>query len=247
MWQQKWVMGNWKMNGRMAQNNTLLASLQTLDVAGVTVGIAVPAFYLHTASQSLASSAWLVGGQDVSQFGTDGAYTGECSAAMLADVGADFVLLGHSERRQYFAEDALMLQAKIAHALAAGITPILCVGETLAQRQKEEAQMVVAKQLAVLAGMRLSTVAVAYEPVWAIGTGQVATVAQIAHMHEFIYQQILFLCTKDVKIRVLYGGSVNAENAADILAVPKVDGALVGGASLKADAFAAIIHAAQQA
>ena len=156
-------------------------------------------------------------------------------------------MLGHSERRQYFGEDNVLLQTKWQHAVAAGLVPILCVGETLMQREAGEAEAVVAEQLSLLAALKADTVAVAYEPVWAIGTGQVATVAQIGDMHGFIYRQILSLCGEGAKIRVLYGGSVNAENAAAILAVPGVDGALVGGASLQAAAFATIIDAAQPA
>ena len=247
MWQQKWVMGNWKMNGRQAANAALLSALRALPASDALVGVAVPAVYITQAATALADSAVWVGAQDVSGFGDNGAYTGEISAAMLADAGAQFVLLGHSERRQYFGEDNVLLQTKWQHAVAAGLVPILCVGETLMQREAGEAEAVVAEQLSLLAALKADTVAVAYEPVWAIGTGQVATVAQIGDMHGFIYRQILSLCGEGAKIRVLYGGSVNAENAAAILAVPGVDGALVGGASLQAAAFATIIDAAQPA
>ena len=247
MWQQKWVMGNWKMNGRQAHNLSLLSSLRTLKTSGVLVGVAVPNVYLTQTAQLLADSNLLAGAQDVSRFGDDGAYTGEVCAAMLADAGARFVLVGHSERRQYFGEDHAALRSKLQHTLEAGLLPLLCVGETLAQREAGQAQAVVAEQLAVLAGLDMAAVAVAYEPVWAIGTGQVATVAQIGDMHSFIYRQILSLCGEGAKIRVLYGGSVNTQNAAEILAVPNVDGALVGGASLQAASFATIIDAAQQA
>ena len=191
-------------------------------------------------------------GRGLSDWATPESYHTQSYVEDLEDLVAHlqlgrFVLLGHSERRQYFGEDNVLLQTKWQHAVAAGLVPILCVGETLMQREAGEAEAVVAEQLSLLAALKADTVAVAYEPVWAIGTGQVATVAQIGDMHGFIYRQILSLCGEGAKIRVLYGGSVNAENAAAILAVPGVDGALVGGASLQAAAFATIIDAAQQA
>ena len=245
MWQQKWVMGNWKMNGRQAANAALLSALRALPASDALVGVAVPAVYMAQAAAALADSAVWVGAQDVSGFGDNGAYTGEISAAMLADAGAQFVLLGHSERRQYFGEDNALLQTKWQHAIAAGLVPILCVGETLAQREAGAAETVVAEQLSLLAALGANTVAVAYEPVWAIGTGQVADAEQIAGMHAFIYRQLLSLSPSGANIRALYGGSVNPQNARSILALPHVDGALVGGASLKADSFAAIIRATE--
>ncbi|PIT54008.1 triose-phosphate isomerase [Snodgrassella alvi] len=247
MWQHKWVIGNWKMNGSNATNQELLqALLKPMDaaVAHVYCGVAVPNVYLAAASAFAADTALAVGAEDVSRFAANGAFTGEVNARMLADVGAQFVLIGHSERRQYFQEDNEELLAKVQNSVAAGVLPILCVGETLAEREAGQEQQVVSAQLALLAQLGLKEVVVAYEPVWAIGTGKVPDVAQIADMHELIYQQILSLCGEDVKIRVLYGGSVNASNAAEILAVSHVDGALVGGASLQADSFTAIIQAA---
>lgn len=245
MWSQKWVLGNWKMNGRHARNQALLAEwLPQADAEGVRVGVAVPGVYLAATAAAVGPAVW-AGAQDVSRFDADGAFTGETSAAMLADVGARFVLVGHSERRQYFGESNAVLADKLRHSLAAGLVPVLCVGETLAERDAGEAEAVVARQLAVLQDWTGAGVAVAYEPVWAIGTGRVADGAQIAAMHAFIYEQILSLCGGGARIRVLYGGSVNAANAADILAIPKVDGALVGGASLQAGPFTAIIQAAR--
>ena len=247
MWQQKWVIGNWKMNGSNAANRTLLQELlQPVNAAAAQVycGIAAPNVYLAGMKESAANTALAVGAEDVSRFAVNGAFTGEVSAQMLADVGAQFVLVGHSERRQYFQEDNTILLEKMQNSIAAGLLPILCVGETLAERDAGQKEQVVAAQLSLLAEADLSEVAVAYEPVWAIGTGKVPVTEQIAAMHELIYRQILSLCGKDVKIRVLYGGSVNAGNAAEILAVSHVDGALVGGASLQADSFAAIIQAA---
>ncbi|MDF7675536.1 triose-phosphate isomerase [Neisseriaceae bacterium ESL0693] len=246
MWQQKWVLGNWKMNGRQYANQALLTELSQSanENPHVYSGIAVPAVYTAQALACAAGSALAIGVQDVSRFADDGAFTGEISAAMFADIGVAFALIGHSERRQYFQEDNAVLVQKLRHCQAAQLLPVLCVGETLDQREAGQAEAVVAAQLALLADLSWQHVAIAYEPVWAIGTGKIPTTAQIAQMHGFIYRQILSLCGEDVKIRVLYGGSVNATNAAEILAVDHVDGALVGGASLHADSFAAIIQAA---
>lgn len=250
MWQRKWVVGNWKMNGRRALAHDLLTDLLphvTAASDAVHIGVAVPNVYLPLAQQLISGNPLWLGAQDVSRFADDGAFTGETSAAMLADVGAQFALIGHSERRQYFGEDNAVLRAKLRNAIAAELVPILCVGETLAEREAHQAQAVVGAQLAVLADLPHTHIAVAYEPVWAIGTGKVADSTQIAAMHAFIYKEILSLCGENVKIRALYGGSVNAQNAAEILAIPYVDGALVGGASLQAAGFAAIIDAAQHA
>lgn len=246
MWQRKWILGNWKMNGRLYVNQPLLTELSNAANQNPQVycGVAVPAVYLPTALATVTGSALAIGAQDVSRFADDGAFTGEISAAMLADVGAAFALIGHSERRQYFQEDNAVLLQKLRNCQAAQIVPVLCVGETLSQREAGTAEEVVAAQLAVLADLSWQQVAVAYEPVWAIGTGKIPTTTQIAQMHAFMYERILSLCGEDVKIRILYGGSVNAGNAAEILAVNHVDGALVGGASLQTDSFTTIIQAA---
>ena len=242
-WQQPWIIGNWKMNGRRSSTAAFAQAWTTQRLPeNVCTGIAAPLPYLLDLKQ--AAPALPVGAQDVSRFDKDGAFTGETSAAMLADLGAQFVLLGHSERRQYFGENNETLSAKLDNALAAGLTPILCVGETLAQRQAAQEQAVVAEQLSVLRGKAMPHIAVAYEPVWAIGTGQVASPEQIADMHAFIYAELLSFSNKSANIRALYGGSVNAQNAQTILTLPNVDGALVGGASLQADSFAAIVQAA---
>ena len=242
---EKWVLGNWKMNGRLNANQTLLSQLsQCQQNDKVAVGVAVPSVYLFSSLQD--ASDIQIGAQDVSHFVTDGAYTGEVSAPMLNDLGVQFVLIGHSERRQYFGESESVLAQKYAHAVAHGILPVLCVGETLEQRNQGQAEQVVASQLAWLkdADLLNQTVLIAYEPVWAIGTGVVASIEQIAQMHAFIQQHVLSLVGNAANIRLLYGGSVNAENCAAIFAVAHVDGALVGGASLKADSFANIITAA---
>ena len=242
-WQQPWIIGNWKMNGRRSSTAAFAQAWAAQRLPeNVSTGIAAPLPYLLDLKK--AAPALPVGAQDVSHFDKDGAFTGETSAAMLADLGAQFVLLGHSERRQYFGENNETLSAKLNNALAAGLIPILCVGETLAQRQAAQEQAVVADQLSVLRGKAMPHIAVAYEPVWAIGTGQVASAEQIADMHAFIYAELLSFTNKSANIRALYGGSVNAQNAQTILNLPNVDGALVGGASLQTDSFAAIVQAA---
>ena len=166
---------------------------------------------------------------------------------MLKDVGVDIVLIGHSERSLYFNEKNDVQRQKIENVLRVGLIPLLCVGESLKEREDGREKEAVAYQLSVFKGLKTQNFAVAYEPVWAIGTGKVATKEQIADMHQFIYNEILSLCGNDANIRILYGGSVNDKNAADIFSVPHVDGALVGGASLKYESFTAIIHAAQEA
>ena len=251
MWEQKWVIGNWKMNGRLQNNNSLMHSFRQLPaVDKVTIGLAAPTVYLlqlHNAMQIVLNNRILTCAQDVSKFPGNGAFTGEVSAEMMADIGVDIVLIGHSERSLYFGEKNEIQRRKMENVLNVGLTPLLCVGESLEEREAGKAKEIIADQLSILAGLDTHHIAVAYEPVWAIGTGKVATTDQIGEMHAFIYQQILSLCGSDVKIRALYGGSVNAKNAADIFAVPCVDGALVGGASLVYESFTAIINAAQQA
>ena len=242
-WQQPWIIGNWKMNSRRSSTAAFAQAWAAQRLPeNVSTGIAVPLPYLLDLKQ--AAPALPVGAPDVSRFDKDGAFTGETSAAMLADLGAQFVLLGHSERRQYFGENNETLSTKLDNSLAAGLIPILCVGETLTQRQAAQEQAVVAEQLSVLRGKAMPHIAVAYEPVWAIGTGQVASAEQIADMHAFIYAELLSFTNKSANIRALYGGSVNAQNAQTILTLPNVDGALVGGASLQTDSFAAIVQAA---
>ena len=236
VWQQKWVIGNWKMNGRLQDNNALVHNLRTLpEMPRVCIGIAPPTVYLLQAFNAV-------------QIVLDNPIrTCEVSAEMLADVGVDIVLIGHSERSLYFNEKNDTQRHKIENVLKAGITPLLCVGESLEEREDGREKEAVAYQLSVLKGLPTKNFAVAYEPVWAIGTGKVATKEQIADMHEFIYREVLLLCGEGVNIRVLYGGSVNEKNAAEIFSVPHVDGALVGGASLKYESFSAIIRAAQEA
>lgn len=251
MWDKKWVIGNWKMNGRLQNNNALVHKLRSMPVQQkVCIGIAPPTVYLsqvHNAVQIVLNNTIHTCAQDVSRFAGNGAYTGEVSAEMLKDVGVDVVLIGHSERSLYFNEKNDIQRHKIENVLAVGLTPLLCVGESLKEREDGREKEAVAYQLSVLKGLKTDCFAVAYEPVWAIGTGKVANKEQIADMHAFIYSEILSLCGNDARIRILYGGSVNAINAADIFTVPHVDGALVGGASLTYEAFSDIIRAAEQA
>ena len=247
MWQRKWIIGNWKMHGSRSFNQALLDSLLALpDSDRVRVGVTVPQVYLPQAQAQLADSSLLLGAQDVSRFEADGAYTGEVSARMLADVGAGCVLIGHSERRQYFGEDEAVLAAKLQHSVRAGLIPILCVGEHLAEREAQQHETRVAQQLAILTQTEgLQQLVVAYEPVWAIGTGKTASPEQAQQVHAVLRAQLAAASDKAQHIRLLYGGSMNAANAAQLLAQPDIDGGLVGGASLKAADFQAILAAAQ--
>ncbi|PRP71836.1 triose-phosphate isomerase [Chromobacterium amazonense] len=241
----KLVIGNWKMNTRADSAQALASAL--LDHAATNregVGIAAPAVYLAALAQTLKGSRLALSAQDVSRFAADGAYTGETSAAMLADIGCRYALVGHSERRQYFGEDNAALLQKMRNAIAAGVTPVLCVGETLEQREAGQYLQIIAAQLAILPELTDGDYVIAYEPVWAIGTGKVATLEQIAEIHAFIKNWCLQNIGSSDKIRVLYGGSVKAENAEAILATENVDGALVGGASLDADSFRVVCQAA---
>ena len=251
MWDSKWVIGNWKMNGQLHNNNALVHKLRTLSAMDkVCIGISPPTVYLlqvHNAVQIVLANTIHTCAQDVSRFAGNGAYTGEVSAEMLKDVGVNIVLIGHSERSLYFNEKNDVQRHKIENVLNCGLIPLLCVGESSKEREDGREKEAVAYQLSVFKGLKTKNFAVAYEPVWAIGTGKVATNEQIADMHAFIYNEILSLCGDDAKIRVLYGGSVNAKNAADIFSVPHVDGALVGGASLTYESFTEIIKAAQNA
>ncbi|KAF0812593.1 Triosephosphate isomerase [Andreprevotia sp. IGB-42] len=223
------VIGNWKMHGSVGQIRTVLPELVRAGL-GANVAICVAYPYLALAKTLLAESDIQLGAQDVCEFHI-GAYTGEVSPAMLADVGCEMVIIGHSERRRYFNETSEMAARKVKAALDGGLLPVYCVGETLAQRDAGVARDVIAEELQVLAGVPTSLYAVAYEPSWAVGTGVIATPEQIAEMHAFIKQ------TLDVRTRVLYGGSVKADNAAQVLATEGVDGVLVGGAALSATEF----------
>lgn len=238
----KLIAGNWKMNGSLAANEALVkAMLSGLNGAAPAADMALcaPAPYLAQMQTLLQGSPIVWGAQDVSAH-EQGAFTGEVGAAMLRDFGCRYAIVGHSERRQYHGETDAQVAAKAQRALALGITPIVCVGETLAEREAEQTEAVVKRQLAAVihaVAHCTSEIVVAYEPVWAIGTGRTPTSDQIAEVHAALRAQA------PAGVRLLYGGSVNPANAASIFALANVDGALVGGASLKAEDFGAIIRA----
>ena len=239
----KRIFGNWKMNGSLAANAALLDLLtQGLGHAECEIAVCAPAPYLAQLQSLLSGSAVAVGAQDLSVHAS-GAFTGEVSGAMLREFGVRYVLVGHSERRQYHAESDDMVARKAQAALVSGITPVVCVGETLAQREAGETEAVVRRQLAAVVqrnGHCLSEIVLAYEPVWAIGTGLTATPAQAQAVHAVLRAQLLAATTAAARVPILYGGSMNASNAAELLAQADIDGGLVGGASLKAADFLAI-------
>lgn len=243
----KLIAGNWKMNGSLAANEALLKALIAEAAnAACDVAVAVPAPYLAQVQTLTMGSGIALAAQDVSPHEA-GAYTGEISAAMLKDFGVRYALVGHSERRQYHGEADAAVAEKTQRALAAGITPIVCVGETLQEREAGQTEAVVKRQLAAvihLNGHCISEVVVAYEPVWAIGTGRTASPEQAQAVHAVLRAQLSAASEHADRIRLLYGGSMNAGNAAQLLAQPDIDGGLVGGASLKAPDFLQIIAAA---
>jgi len=251
MRRKKLVAGNWKMHGSLAQNAVLLDAVRSgmNQIPHVDCVVCVPFPYLHQAQQKLSGSAVKWGAQDVHQ-SDEGAYTGEVSAAMLHDFGCGYVIVGHSERRAYYGESSHLVAEKFLAAQHAGITPILCVGESLEQRENGTTEAVVAEQLDALTRLggvgALRNAVVAYEPVWAIGTGKTASSAQAQAVHAFIRQRV---ASHDSQIAsglcILYGGSVKASNAAELFAMPDIDGGLIGGASLVADEFLAICRAGQ--
>ncbi|MEM8661054.1 MAG: triose-phosphate isomerase [Pseudomonadota bacterium] len=240
------VVGNWKMHGtRDSVSSLLQAVLAELPANGVEAAVCPSYVHIEQAATLCAGSQLAVGAQDCSHM-THGAYTGEVSAEMLSDIGCQWVILGHSERRQYHSESDNLVAAKLAAAIAAGLKPIVCVGETREQREEGEAESLVASQLsgALAEQGNLSGLVVAYEPVWAIGTGLTATPEQAQEMHAFIRGKLEDLDAIDAEAtRVLYGGSVKPDNASALFAQKDIDGALVGGASLKADDFLTIVRA----
>ena len=248
MSKRKLIAGNWKMNGSLAANEALLKALiaGTAEV-GCDVAVAVPSPYLAQVQALTAGTAVAAAAQDVSRY-ESGAYTGEVSVAMLKDFGVRYALVGHSERRQYHGETDVAVAEKAQRALAAGVTPIVCVGETLEEREAGQTEAVVKRQLAAvihLNGHCISEIVVAYEPVWAIGTGRTASPEQAQAVHAVLRAQLAAASEHADRIRLLYGGSMNAGNAAQLLAQPDIDGGLVGGASLKAADFLQIIAAAR--
>ncbi len=242
------IAGNWKMNGSLAANQALLAALTSgVGAASCQVSVCVPAPYLAQVQGQLAGSSVALGAQDVSQHEA-GAFTGEVSAGMLREFAVRYCLVGHSERRQYHGETDAVVAAKAQRALAAGITPIVCVGETLAEREAGRTEEVVKRQLAAVIhanGHCISEIVVAYEPVWAIGTGKTASPEQAQQVHAVLRSQLQAASTHADRVLILYGGSMNAANAAQLLSQPDIDGGLVGGASLKAPDFLSIVAAAR--
>ena len=245
----KLVAGNWKMHGSRSMATGLVDDMVASLPSDIDVAVFPPLPYLSALIQQHGSSGLGFGGQDVSEHEGQGAYTGEVSAAMLADIGATWVIVGHSERRQYHGESDALVARKFAAARAGGLTPILCVGETLAEREAGQTQEVIGRQLGAAIELNgiasFDTAVIAYEPIWAIGTGRTASPEQAQEVHAFIRSQ---LTKEDVMIarltRLLYGGSVKAANAAALFAQSDVDGGLVGGASLVASDFLGICAAA---
>lgn len=248
MGRKKLIAGNWKMNGSLAPNAALMGELLAgIGQPACDVAVCVPAVYLAQVQLLLAGQGGIaLGAQDVSQH-ESGAYTGDVSAAMLKELGARYVIVGHSERRQYQGETNAQVAVKAQRALAAGLTPIVCVGETLREREQGETESVVSRQLSAviqLNGERLADLVVAYEPVWAIGTGRTATPEQAQAVHAALRALLAAADLQAAGVRILYGGSMNAGNAAELLAQPDIDGGLIGGASLKARDFLKIIETA---
>lgn len=247
------VAGNWKMNTDARSGVDLAERLASgsMEIAGqsATVAVCPPFVYLQSVTKALGPSSIAVGSQDI-YFEANGAFTGEISASMLKDVGCIYCLCGHSERRHVIGEKDELINKKVAAAIAGGLLPILCVGELLAEREASQTNEVVTRQLkeglSGLSAEKLSAVTIAYEPVWAIGTGLTATPEQAQDVHALIRKLLGQMYDESLaeEIRILYGGSVKPANTADLMSNKDVDGVLVGGASLKADDFLAIIEAA---
>jgi triosephosphate isomerase (TIM) len=242
----KLIVGNWKMHGSHQANAELLAGIAGAAPFLADAAVCVPFPYLSETAVALASSGIRWGAQDCSKH-EQGAYTGEVSAAMLREFGCTYAIVGHSERRGYHAESDQLVADKAKQALAHGITPIVCVGETLAEREAGQTQAVVKRQLSAV----IHTLAhcagemvVAYEPIWAVGTGKTATPAHAQEVHALLRAQLHAATPRADTMRVLYGGSVKPDNARELFAQPDVDGGLIGGASLKAADFVAILRAA---
>ncbi len=248
----KFVAGNWKMNGNAAANTALLQVLvpALAEISGVETAVCPPHVYLSQVRQLLNGAGTALGGQDLCQFG-NGAYTGGVSAAMLVDLGCSHVIVGHSERRTLFGESDALVAEKFMVAQQAGLLPVLCVGETLAEREAGETEKVVARQLQAViqscGAPALRKSVIAYEPVWAIGTGKTATPQEAQAVHAFIRGQVANAdAAVAAAVRIVYGGSVKAGNAGQLFGMPDIDGGLIGGAALVAEEFAAICRAAAQ-
>jgi len=243
------VAGNWKMNGSLEANQQLLGGIRAGVAEGISAKVVVcpPAIYIPQAASLLSGSDVSWGGQNLSQE-KSGAFTGEVSADMLLDQQCEYVIVGHSERRALYAESDELVAEKYSAAQAAGLIPLLCVGELLEEREAGDTESVVARQLdAVIDKVGIAAIGkgiIAYEPVWAIGTGKTASPQQAQEVHAFIRQRV---AEKDAgvaeKVQILYGGSVKPDNAAELFAMTDIDGGLIGGASLDAEGFLAICRA----
>lgn len=245
------VVGNWKMNGSLPSISELIAGLkvQLSGLSGVDVAVCPPAVFIGRVADLIDESSVMLGAQTASEYGS-GAYTGEVALSMLKEFGCRYVILGHSERRALFAETDAQVAVKYKAVKAVGLVPILCVGETLEQREGGRAQAVIAAQLGAVIDLlgveSLCDAVVAYEPVWAIGTGKTATPDQAQEIHRAIRDQVAQQSESVAEqLLVIYGGSVNAGNAESLFSMLDIDGALVGGASLKVDEFVAICRAAK--
>ncbi len=244
------IAGNWKMNTNAADGVALAKGLREAlaDVDGIDMAVCPPAVYLAGIAEALSGSNIAVGAQNC-YYEDKGAYTGENSAAMVQDVGCTYVVLGHSERRHVFGESDEWINLKVLKALSVGLKPILCVGELLSEREADETEQVVTRQVKLgLEGIgkaEMASVTIAYEPVWAIGTGKTASPEQAQQVHAMIRQLLTDLYDADVAqaVQIQYGGSVKPSNANELLSCEDIDGALVGGASLTVDDFAAIVRA----
>lgn len=248
---QMMVAGNWKMHGSVAFTQEMIANLsrQVTFNDSVTMLVCPPAAYLSTAVAAATGSCVHVGAQNLANVAAPGAFTGEIAGFMLSDLGCQYVIVGHSERRALYGETNEMVASKTKLAIDAGITPIVCVGETLDEREEGKMESVIAAQLdavtAIIGVDGWQQSIIAYEPVWAIGTGKTATPEQAQEVHAFIRGRLAAVNAEMANgVRILYGGSVKSDNAATIFSQPDVDGGLVGGASLNADDFARIYAAA---
>ena len=240
------VIGNWKMNGSPAFTEALLGEFKALGPWPSDVAVCPPTLLLGQVEQLLQGTAIAWGAQDVSAHNGSGAYTGEVSASMLKEFGARYAIVGHSERRSYHAESDQLVAAKAKAALAQGVIPVVCVGETRAEREAGHTETVVHRQLSAVIrnlGARIGEVVLAYEPVWAIGTGLTATPEQAQAVHARLRQQLLAATPAAAQMRILYGGSVKPDNAGQLFAQIDIDGGLIGGAALKAADFDAICRA----
>ena len=249
---QPWVGGNWKMNGTLAEARALLDAVRdgAAGISGVEVAVLPPAVYLAEAAARLADSPVCWGAQSLSEHAA-GAYTGEIAGSMLSDLGCRYVLVGHSERRTLFGETDAVAARKFLAAQSVGLQPVLCVGETLDEREQDRTMAVVRRQLDAVLGAAgvaaLEQAVIAYEPVWAIGTGRTASPEQAQEVHEAIRSIIVEQDANIARsVRIVYGGSVKASNATSLFAMADIDGGLIGGASLKADEFLNIVRAAAQ-